>query len=617
MTFRCLYLSPTLTDAAVIDEPRLAGTSERHRLHIDPPRLRPAGDVRGEFDRDATLQGAVLEMWLGWPSFRQLRLASRLIARGRRIWMYWPTEDAVECVDRERVGRGWRLWLVASVYMAISRPATRFANAARAPRSLARRMLGGKLPGEWRITVRCRSLIAALRDRVAPVPFRQPLPPDGGSKIAGTGLYLRLDFWARISSGGSYGHTCYVAKELAAVTERMQCFMAAPYTLLDELGIPQRVLPPPADAAGENVIVEASRHYFLRLRHEITALSAPPAYIYERLVLGNFAGPMLSQELGIPYIVEYNGSELSMRRSFDHSRYIHEDVYLRAEALAFEQATMISVVSSEIKSSLVARGVPAGKILVNPNGADLDAYAPASPEDKHTLRSELGLRDADRVVGFSGTFGGWHGVDVLAAGIPRICDAAPSARFLLIGDGSYKHLVDEAVAAHRLEDRVVRVGRVPQAAGARLLKACDIYVSPHSSHMVDSRFFGSPTKLFEYMAMSGGVVASELEQIGEVMSPSLRPAQLTGPDVAVTDERGVLCVPGSVDEFVAAVVGLVKAPALCEALGRNARQAVVDHFSWRRHVARLWDFARERPASPRAPAGRRAGLIGRRRLARL
>ena len=44
--------------------------------------------------------------------------------------------------------------------------------------------------------------------------------------------------------------------------------------------------------------------------------------------------------------------------------------------------------------------------------------------------------------------------------------------------------------------------------------------------MVDSRFFGSPTKIFEYMAMGGGIVASDLEQIGEVLSPALRVADL-------------------------------------------------------------------------------------------
>src|SRR5439155_13764032 len=109
------------------------------------------------------------------------------------------------------------------------------------------------------------------------------------------------------------------------------------------------------------------------------------------------------------------------------------------------------------------------------------------------------------VVGFSGTFGGWHGIDVLAAAIPKICARAPEAKFLLIGDGSQKAMLDESIVTHQLESRVRSVGRVAQNDGARLLGACDVFVSPHNRHMIDSRFFGSPTKLFEYMAMARGI----------------------------------------------------------------------------------------------------------------
>jgi ubiquinone/menaquinone biosynthesis C-methylase UbiE len=148
---------------------------------------------------------------------------------------------------------------------------------------------------------------------------------------------------------------------------------------------------------------------------------------------------------------------------------------------------------------------------------------------------------------------------------------------------------------------VRRVGRVPQDEGARLLTACDLYVSPHNSHMVDGKFFGSPTKIFEYMALAGGIVASDLEQIGEVLSPALRPADLARPDLAVTNQRSVLCAPGSVDEFVAGVVGLVRRRDVAGALGRNARQAIADTYSWRQHVARLWAFAAGLPRDSGAP----------------
>src|SRR5262245_35048555 len=234
-----------------------------------------------------------------------------------------------------------------------------------------------------------------------------------------------------------------------------------------------------------------------------------------------------------------------MRRSFEGAGYLYEAEYLEAEALAFEQATLISVVSAEIRTSLVARGVDPAKILVNPNGVDLDTYMPAPPETRDEIRSGLGFEASECVIGFTGTFGGWHGIDVLSEAIPLVCAEAPRAKFLLIGDGHFKPAVDRAVKAAALEARVVSPGRVAQTEGARLLKACDIYVSPHSTHMVDSKFFGSPTKLFEYMALGGGIVASDLEQIGQVLSPALTSADAAR-GATVTTERAVLCTPGDV-----------------------------------------------------------------------
>ncbi len=65
---------------------------------------------------------------------------------------------------------------------------------------------------------------------------------------------------------------------------------------------------------------------------------------------------LLSRELQIPYLVEYNGSELSMRRSYNNTAPVYEDLYLKAEEIAFRQATAISVISEPVKADLVSRG---------------------------------------------------------------------------------------------------------------------------------------------------------------------------------------------------------------------------------------------------------------------
>jgi glycosyltransferase involved in cell wall biosynthesis/ubiquinone/menaquinone biosynthesis C-methylase UbiE len=587
---RYLYVGPRLDVAGVISSDILSGTTERHPVLLDVGVLTGAGNVVAEIDRHPGIAGVVIGMSSGLPDRAKLHVTHAALRRGLRVWLYWPNEQAVECVDAERLQSLRRHRRAAIAMERVGRPIHRAMESWQRIRPGLRWIYRGVFP------VRRYDLLAQL-ERMSldarPVPFRGPGGVPTPSSRLGAGLYLRTDFWARITSGGSYGHTCYVAKELAAVTDRFVCLLSQRYDLLDAFGVRQVVMQPPSMIINEDSMVSASTHYHPVVKAACEVLR--PAYIYERLCLGNYVAAALSRDLQIPYIIEYNGSEISMQRSFDGTVPFYADVYLKAEEVAFRQAAVISVISEHVKSDLVGRGVDARKILVNPNGADLDSYAPAPPGEKQELRRSLGFDETDCVVGFTGTFGGWHGIDVLAAAIPRICEAAPAVKFLIIGDGTHKPQLDAEVERHHLDGRVRRVGRVPQAEGARLLQACDVYVSPHNTHMVDSKFFGSPTKIFEYMAMGGGIVASDLEQIGEVLSPAVRAEALGRADFRVTNERSVLCIPGDVDEFVAGVVGLARRPDVAAALGRNARQAVADHYSWERHVARLWRFASGTP----------------------
>jgi glycosyltransferase involved in cell wall biosynthesis len=432
-----------------------------------------------------------------------------------------------------------------------------------------------------------------LTDTAVPVPMHLPHLPSPEHPNKGTGLYLRMDFWAPMISGGSYGHTCFVAKELRHVSDDLLCITGNHFPLLDEMGLRQIVVRPNLTQYSDLHILAGAEYYLTALTPLVNAVR--PTYIYERLCLGNTTAARLSREFGIPYILEYNGSEISLKRSFDGNGYEQEAAFLAAERLSFAQATMITVVSDHIRNDLISRGVNPDKIMVNPNAVDSDEYKPMQPALRHKLRTELGFTETDCVVGFIGTFGGWHGIDVLAASLKPILDAAPNVQFLLIGDGNLRHLVDAQVTEHRLSDRVKMTGRVKQTDGARLLGACDIYVSPHSRHMVDGKFFGSPTKLFEYLAMGGAIIASELEQLGVVMAPSLRPHHLRDASLKVEKERGVLCKPGDLDDFISAVVGLAARPDLWGPLGTNARQAAIDHYSWRSHVENDFRHIRGEP----------------------
>jgi glycosyltransferase involved in cell wall biosynthesis len=615
------YAVSSLGAGAPFKDDRLTACLDRHRLDLVRPVLRPS-DSPLKDSQAIGANGLVIEMVYGWANRVHLQLARAALRSGIRVWFYWPKEQAVEFIDQERYESHWRLWFyVKAIALAYDwRHGIHQYVAKNAPRRIRpllkailnrlkvgkARMLGGVAPqvgdvqkadSNERLAREYEQTLDRLiaKARPAAFTFGGPQDPSSASPVEGDGVYLRTDYWAPINTGGSYGHTCYVAKELAATTRRFVCFMSNRFGLLDEMGLVQRVMAAPSPTCDEMSLIRANGPCYEYLSKQISQLS--PAYIYERICLGNFVGARLSQELGIPYIVEYNGSEISMRRSFDSGDFEQERFFLKAEEAAFRQATLISVISEPVRDDLLRRGIPGEKIMVNPNGVDLQAYAPKEANTRALLRRELGFKPSDRVVGFIGTFGGWHGIDVLAEAIPMICERDENIKFLLIGDGNFKHLIDDAISRHNLGGRVTCTGRVPHQRGAEMLGACDIYASPHSSHMVDSRFFGSPTKLFEYMAMGGGIVASDLEQIGEVLSPAFHATSLSQ-SFEVTHERSILCTPGSVGEFVDATIFLARHPDICEAIGRNAREAAASDFSWRSHIARLWRFAANRNSDP-------------------
>lgn len=584
------YVTPQFDRIGVFDSNELQSLTERHRFDL-PNIVLGAGGGTGPTP-EGNAAGVVIEMVNGWPWPAHLKLAKRWQRAGKAAFFYWPAESAIEVADAERIRSYWHLCL--SVFLG--------AQALRIFRGLRGAGLGfvyrlvGPAPQASSVAgaqAQPTVVLDTLLRRANPNSLAPALREESGHyRVQGLGVYLRTDYWAKISSGGSYGHTCHVANGLAKVSDSFVCFMAHRYSLLDAMGLKQVVVRPPYEESPEDALLQATGHFHTQLRSAMEALS--PAYIYERAVLGNFAGAQLSSELGIPYLLEYNGSEISMNKSFGSGGYVHEAEFLRAEEAAFRQATAVSVISQHVKADVVGRGIDPGKVLVNPNGVDLAHYCPAGVDEKVALRESLEFKQGDSIIGFIGTFGGWHGIDMLAEAIPLILERSPKARFLLIGDGNKKPLVDEAISKHRLWDRVTCTGNVPQLEGARLLKACDIFISPHNANMVDSPFFGSPTKVFEYMAMGAGIVASDLEQIGEVLSPALRPGQLRNA-VQVDAQRAILCTPGDLNEFVDSVVYLCQHPDVANALGRNARQAAEDEFSWTHHVQRLLAFAAGKP----------------------
>ena len=294
---------------------------------------------------------------------------------------------------------------------------------------------------------------------------------------------------------------------------------------------------------------------------------ADPDFIYQRYARFSWAGVVAANQTKRPLFLEYNGSEVWVGRHWDRVGSL--DLLERYERLNLDAAARIFVVSDVERRNLEARGVAAEKIVINPNGVDVERFRPGVGGAE--ARRELGIQGDEVVAGFVGTFGPWHGVEKLAEAI-RLIDANEPVRFLLVGSGSLHIEVEKRLEAEVATGRVIFTGAVGHERVPRLLDACDILVAPHVPLADGSEFFGSPTKIFEYMAMGKGIVASRLGQIGEVL---------------VDGETALLVEPGDIRELKEALVRLVDDKGLREALGVKAREVAEREHTWRHNARRV------------------------------
>jgi glycosyltransferase involved in cell wall biosynthesis len=156
--------------------------------------------------------------------------------------------------------------------------------------------------------------------------------------------------------------------------------------------------------------------------------------------------------------------------------------------------------------------------------------------------------------------------------------------FVMVGDGVKMPAVKRALSEVEGAEFYRLVGLVPQPEAPGYLAASDILLSPHVENADGTSFFGSPTKLFEYMAMGKAIVASRLDQIGHVLDGSLDAAGLPKSFDSSTDAVGVLGKPGDVSQLIDGIRFCVENPNWRVKLGANARARALARYTWQHHV---------------------------------
>jgi glycosyltransferase involved in cell wall biosynthesis len=221
----------------------------------------------------------------------------------------------------------------------------------------------------------------------------------------------------------------------------------------------------------------------------------------------------------------------------------------RCETAALRRADVVITVSDVMRARLLESGLDATRVFAVHNGCNCEPDGERVPEEQTS-----GIL-------FVGNFKRWQRVELL---IDALAGLEDDTRMLLAGRGATASLrarTDELGVA----DRVEFLGPVDHASVQNLMRRSRVLVLAHSND------YGSPMKLFEYLASGRPVVLPDI--------PVLR-------EVVTHEEHALLFRPGDHQELTRCLRRLLGDRELCLSLGSRGRALVCSEYTWRKNAER-------------------------------
>jgi glycosyltransferase involved in cell wall biosynthesis len=236
---------------------------------------------------------------------------------------------------------------------------------------------------------------------------------------------------------------------------------------------------------------------------------------------GAFLAALVGPLFRIPIVYDMHSSlPLQIRDwSFSDREWV-VGVFRWIERFALRRARAVVAISPGVAEA-ARRAVPDLRVVTLLNRFTLGAEA--RPEDGRALRRELGLRDEDRVILYTGSFVPLQALDLLVRAVPFVTARLPAAKFVCVG-GNAEEIQDLSRLSREVgaEADLLLLPMRPQSEMPAFMAACDVLVSPRV------RGINPPGKLFSYLNSGRPVVATNSMVHTQLLDP--RCAILTPPD---------------------------------------------------------------------------------------
>jgi PEP-CTERM/exosortase A-associated glycosyltransferase len=272
------------------------------------------------------------------------------------------------------------------------------------------------------------------------------------------------------------------------------------------------------------------------------------------------------RRLGLPVIYEVR--TLWEDAAVDNGTFAEGSVRYRVsralETIVLRRAHRVVAICEGIRSEVVSRGIPPGRVAVVPNGVGAEWLEPRARAIDLAVRLRLG---EGPVFGYIGSFSRYEGLPFLIEAMPELLGRVPGARLLLVGGGRDEQAV--RAAAREAGAAVLVPGRVPQEQVRDFYTLVDVFVLPRRRIRLTELV--TPLKPLEAMAMGIPVLASDIGGHAEIVSDG---------------ETGLLFKAESPESLVEQAGRLGRDPELRGQLGAGGRRWVESERTWERIVAR-------------------------------
>ncbi len=148
------------------------------------------------------------------------------------------------------------------------------------------------------------------------------------------------------------------------------------------------------------------------------------------------------------------------------------------------------------------------KIVSIPTGIDLEIFK-AGKADAN-IRKTLNIPARSPLIGMVSVLRSWKGHIYLLEAIPDVIKKIPNARFLIVGDGPYKDVIEEKIKEMGIGRYIIMTGHREDIPA--ILSAIDFLIFPSYANE------GVPQAVLQAFAAGRTVIASNVGSISEVVS---------------------------------------------------------------------------------------------------